>query len=124
MRAPRVAALRPSALAARAALVVLAVLSVPACGSVTPVAHDGGGGGTGGTHGDAAMGVDAPADSGGNPCNSNQDCKQYSDGVGGCCGVCIPATDPQPATVQCLLPCTTPIKSCGCSNHQCVASTS
>jgi hypothetical protein len=99
-----------------AGLAVAAVLSVLACGSVTPVARDGGG--------DGSPGADAPADSGGAQCNSDQDCKQYSDGVGGCCGACIPASEPQPATVQCLLPCTTPIKSCGCSNHQCVASTS
>jgi hypothetical protein len=117
MRQPSCAALRLALLAA------LSVLPVAACGSVTPVARDGGGGAAG-THGDGAMGADAPADSGGNSCNSDQDCKQYSDGVGGCCGVCIPASNPQPATVQCLLPCTTPIKSCGCSNHQCVASTS
>ncbi|HZL20345.1 MAG TPA: hypothetical protein VFG23_21610 [Polyangia bacterium] len=119
MRVPRLAAGRLSGLSV---LALLIGLSVSACGSVTPVAHDGGGGTAG--HGDGSMGVDAPADSGGNRCNSDQDCKQYSDGVGGCCGACVPASDPQPASVQCLLPCTTPIKSCGCSNHQCVASTS
>jgi hypothetical protein len=113
MRAPRVAVQR---LAVLGVLSVVAGLSVLSCGSVTPVARDGGG--------DGSLGADAPADSGGTQCNSDQDCKQYSDGVGGCCGACIPASDPQPATVQCLLTCTTPIKSCGCSNHQCVASTS
>jgi hypothetical protein len=104
-------------------LALLTVLSVLACGSVTPLVHDGGGG-TAGTRGDGATGGDAPADSGGTECNDDQDCKQYSDDVGGCCGACIPASDPQPATVQCLVACAMPIKRCGCSNHQCVASTS
>lgn len=123
MTVPRLAARRVSVLSVLALLVVPSVL---ACGSVTPIAHDGGGGagGTAGTHGGGSTGADAAADSGGDRCNSDQDCKQYSDGVGSCCGACIPASDPQPATMQCLLLCTTPIKSCGCSNHQCVASTS
>jgi hypothetical protein len=59
----------------------------------------------------------------GGQCGSNTDCKQYGDGIGGCCGACIPASDRQPATVQCLLPCPTPIKSCTCVNHQCTGST-
>lgn len=102
---------------------LVVVLTVAACGSVTPISRDGGGGtgggGQAGMQGDGSTAVDS-----GDQCSSDQDCKQYSDGVGACCGVCIPAGAPQPATVQCLIPCTTPIKSCGCSNHQCVASTS
>lgn len=121
-------------------------------GGGTAGTHDGGGG-TGGRRGDGSTGADAPRDLAagkdlasttdaprdrstvppmdansdgivtGGQCGGDSDCKQYGDGIGGCCGACIPATDPQPATVQCLLPCLTPIKSCTCVNHQCTGST-
>lgn len=58
----------------------------------------------------------------GGECEGASDCKQYPAGVGGCCGACIPASDPQPPSVQCILPCLTPIKSCTCVNHQCLGS--
>jgi hypothetical protein len=111
-----------------------------------------GGGGAAGAHGDASTGsnalrdraadkdlgsaADAPRDRTSAPhdassdgivtggeCGGDSDCKQYSDGIGGCCGACIPATQPQPPTVECLLPCLMPIKSCTCVNHQCTGST-
>jgi hypothetical protein len=114
--------------------------------------HDGGGGAAG-AQGDSSTGTDAPRDLAagqdhvsasdapsdrtsvphldansdgivtGGQCGSDTDCKQYSDGIGGCCGACVPVTDPEPQTVQCLLPCLTPIKSCTCVNHQCTGST-
>jgi hypothetical protein len=111
-----------------------------------------GGGGAAGARGDASAGTDAardrtggqdlgsaadaprdrmsgPHDAGSDgvvtsgQCGGDSDCKQYSDGIGGCCGACQPATLPQPPTVECLLPCLTPIRSCTCVNHQCTGST-
>ncbi len=83
-----------------------------ACGSVTSIAHDGGGA----TDGNPDSVVT------GGQCAGDSDCKLYPAGVGGCCGACIPATDPQPPMVQCLVACSTPIKSCTCVNHQCTGS--
>ena len=58
----------------------------------------------------------------GGQCQGDSDCKLYPAGVGECCGSCIPATEPQPPTVQCLIACLTPLKSCTCVSHQCKGS--
>jgi hypothetical protein len=51
-------------------------------------------------------------------CKTNADCVHYPDGVGTCCGACLPTTSPRPATIACLLPCMTPI-TCTCVATKC-----
>jgi len=53
-------------------------------------------------------------------CVSNADCIQYADGIGGCCGACLPKTAPMPAMIQCLRPCDMPT-TCPCVLGRCVA---
>jgi hypothetical protein len=53
-------------------------------------------------------------------CKSNSDCVHYADGVGDCCGACLPTTAPMPLTMQCLLRCTAPI-TCPCVMGKCTA---
>ena len=53
-------------------------------------------------------------------CVSNADCIQYADGIGDCCGACLPKTAPQPPTVQCFAPCSLPT-TCPCIVGRCIA---
>jgi hypothetical protein len=53
-------------------------------------------------------------------CSSNGDCVHYADGVGDCCGACLPSTAPKPPMVSCLLACQMPI-DCICSTGACTA---
>ncbi|HEY7376697.1 MAG TPA: Kazal-type serine protease inhibitor [Polyangia bacterium] len=55
-----------------------------------------------------------------NTCQSNSDCIQYADGVGDCCGYCLPKTAPMPPTVQCLQACDRPTV-CPCIQGRCTA---
>jgi len=72
--------------------------------------------------GSAALLLAALVGTAGGQCQGDSDCKLYPAGVGECCGSCIPATEPQPPTVQCLVACLTPLKSCTCVSHQCKGS--
>jgi hypothetical protein len=54
-------------------------------------------------------------------CKTNADCIKYPDGVGTCCGDCLPTTAPRPPTIACLVPCMTPITSCSCVATKCTA---
>jgi len=56
-------------------------------------------------------------------CQSNADCVHYADGVGDCCGACLPVTAAKPPTISCLLPCQTPI-TCPCVAGKCTATAS
>src|SRR4029079_3646945 len=53
-------------------------------------------------------------------CKSNSDCVQYADGVGTCCGACLPKTVPMPPPMQCLRACDTPTV-CPCIQGKCTA---
>jgi hypothetical protein len=59
----------------------------------------------------------------GGACGSDKDCVLYPAGTGGCCGACLPKSQPAPSKVECLLPCLTPIQSCTCASAMCTAST-
>ena len=74
---------------------------------------------------DATLPRDASSDAilTGGACGAAKDCVLYPAGTGGCCGACVPKSQPTPSTVECLLPCLTPIKSCTCSSGMCTAST-
>jgi hypothetical protein len=51
-------------------------------------------------------------------CTSNADCVQWPDGVGDCCGYCLPRTVPKPATIACLVECMRPT-DCPCVAGKC-----
>jgi len=51
-------------------------------------------------------------------CSSNSDCVHYADGIGDCCGACLPKTAPKPDQISCLLPCQQPI-TCPCVAGKC-----
>jgi len=59
----------------------------------------------------------------GGACGADTDCVLYPAGTGGCCGACLPKSQPTPGTVQCLLPCLTPLKGCTCVKAACTGST-
>jgi hypothetical protein len=50
----------------------------------------------------------------------NSDCMQWPDGVGTCCGSCLPRTAPMPAVMACLRACDTPT-DCPCVSGVCTA---
>ena len=53
-------------------------------------------------------------------CQSSADCVHYADGVGDCCGACLPRTAPKPGMISCLVPCNQPI-TCPCVVGKCLA---
>ena len=68
---------------------------------------------------------DAPAaETGGGECQSDADCMLYPGLGSGCCGVCQAKINPAPGTMECLIGCLTPYKSCPCVNHTCIGSKS
>ena len=119
-------------------LTAVLVLAGATCGKVTVATDDaatdhapqdhaggqggsgGGGTGGGGVGGGGVGGGTGGARDAGTQCTVNNDCVLYGPGVGGCCGDCLPKTAPQPGTVQCLIPCSTPLNSCTCNNGTCV----
>jgi hypothetical protein len=56
----------------------------------------------------------------GTECQVDNDCVHYADGVGDCCGACLPRTAPKPGMISCLVPCSTPI-TCPCVAGKCTA---
>jgi hypothetical protein len=78
--------------------------------------------GTGGRGGAGGTGVPTGG-RGGNPdvqCQVNSDCMQWPDGVGDCCGYCLPRSAPMPPTIACILPCQMPT-DCPCIQGKCTA---
>jgi hypothetical protein len=66
---------------------------------------------------------DAPAaETGGGECQSDSDCMLYAGLGANCCGVCQAKSEPAPGTMECLIGCLTPYKSCTCVNHTCTGS--
>lgn len=53
-------------------------------------------------------------------CQSHTDCVQWPDGVGDCCGHCLPITMPKPLTIQCIRACDMPT-DCPCIARKCTA---
>jgi hypothetical protein len=78
-------------------------------------------GGTGGSVGGRGGTGPGQGGRGGNPdvqCTTNNDCVHYADGIGDCCGACLPRTAPQPPMISCLVPCMQPI-TCPCVAGKC-----
>jgi hypothetical protein len=53
-------------------------------------------------------------------CKTDNDCIQYPDGVGDCCGHCLPRTAPMPPTIACIRECDMPT-ICPCKQGKCTA---
>jgi hypothetical protein len=88
-----------------------------------PVGGRGGTGGMGGRGGAGGTGGVPTGGRGGNPdvqCVSNSDCMQWPDGVGDCCGYCLPRSAPMPPTIACIRACDMPT-DCPCIQGRCTA---